>query len=202
MWKEVVSTLVVFVSLSCTTPPSKSSVYSPSDRPNYGLLGEGLGIVNAEDIAINDCQATPRPFAEDSHAYRYWQCFDVKKSRLYCDGKGYDETERTWLTVMVISGEKNSIRHEYITRRAIPLKDCQSFRGDWQRLVGGQASVCVSGSFNQKKESKGQLIWNWTFDSFKTKNGCESYFEGGCSLRYQIEHGCNLHGFAEGHDKS
>lgn len=202
MWKKVTLLLLIFTSLSCATHPSKSSISSSFNRHDYSVLGEGFGILNAEDIAINDCQATPRPFAEDSQAYSYWQCFDVRQARLYCDGKGYDETERTWLTVMVISGKKDGILHEYITRRAIPLKDCQSFRGDWQRLVDGQTNVCISGSFNQKKESERQQVWNWTFDRFKTNKGCESYFEGGCSFKYQSEHGCKLHGFSQGHDKS
>jgi len=202
LWKEIVSALLPFAFLSCTTPPNKSFISSPSDRHDFSLLGEGFGIVNREDVGINDCQATPRPFAEDSHAYLYWQCFDVKQARIYCDGKGYDETEKTWMTVMVIVGEKEGVLHEYITRRAIPLKDCQSFRGAWQRFVDGQRHVCVSGSFNQKKKSERQEVWNWTFDRFKTNKGCESYFEGGCSFKYQIEHGCNLPGFSEVHDKS
>jgi hypothetical protein len=155
-------------------------------------LSEGFGIVSTEDIAINDCQATPVPYSESSNSYQYWQCFEVKQSRLYCDGKGYDEDEKEWLTVMVISGVRDSILNEYITRRAIPLKDCQSFQQDWKRLTANEKHVCVSGSFNKRQNTKRKWVSNWTFDRFKTRKGCESYFEGGCSLKHQLDQGCKL----------
>jgi hypothetical protein len=181
---------LTFFSFSCVAYPIKTSSFISKSSYDYDLLGEGFGIIGREDIAINDCQATPRPFSIESTSYQYWQCFEVKQSRLYCDGKGYDESEKKWMTVMVISGIKEGSLHEYITRRAIPLTECQVFEQDWKRLVENEKYVCVSGSFNRKENSKGQWKSNWTFDRFKTKKGCESYFEGGCSLKYQIDQGC------------
>lgn len=191
MRKEVISLAVLaafFLSLVVLIVVVKKSEKADLHH-NYGLLGEGYGIVTSEDIAVNDCQATPMPFSDQSDAYQYWQCFDVKDSRVYCDGKGFDEDTQLLHTYMVISGIRSGIKQEYVTRRTIPLTTCQEYIKDWKRLVEGEKVVCISGSLlNHSKNQRNEEIYNWIFDRFKTKKGCESYFEGGCSLKYQLEH--------------
>jgi hypothetical protein len=130
------------------------------------------------------------PFSERSTSYPYWQCFDVKKANLFCDGTAYDEDEKERLTVMVITGDLDGASHEYITRRAIPLKTCEKFEKDWERLIKDQDFVCVAGPYTNKNQKSGKWVSHWVFDRFKTLKGCESFFVGGCSLQYQLKHGC------------
>ena len=160
----------------------------------YALLGDDFGILNENDLAINACEATPSPFSsEQGDYYPRWQCFETKKARLFCDGHGYDESAKAFYTLLVIAGEKNSERHEYLTRRTIPYDDCISYAQDWHRLLKGEKYVCVSGAFITKKEKgyKGRNIYSWIFNSFKTRKGCDPYFKGWCDIKFLQKQGKN-----------
>jgi hypothetical protein len=164
-------------------------------RSPYALIGNDFGILNKDDLAINACEAIPSPFEFKITSYPHWQCFEAKTARLFCDGHGYDESEKTYLTLLVIAAEKNHERHEYITRRAIHYEDCISYALDWHRLLKGEKYVCVSGPFISKKDKgyKGKNLYSWIFNSFKTKKGCIPYFKGWCDLNFlqKQHHNCD-----------
>lgn len=192
MRKEIISKFFFFFLLSFWFGLSDEA-YSKNLKLKhpYGILGESFGILNSEDVAINDCQAEPMPFAPESTSYQYWQCFELTRSKLYCDGNKFDKTEKTRVTMMVISEKKDEQTNEYLARRPIPLSSCKSYLADWRELTRNEKYVCVSGSLiYQQKNEAGQLISHWTFDRFKTLRGCQSYFQGGCSLKYQLSHDC------------
>jgi len=179
----------------CSNSSKKLSEHEGELRSQFpfGLLTADFGILTSDDLAINTCVARPVPYSDESTSYSYWQCFEVKSSKLFCDGNGYDETEKTRVTMMVISGILEGERHEYITRRPVPLSACKAYLADWTRLVDQEQHVCVSGSFiNKKRDQAGRTVTTWVFDRFKTPKGCESYFEGECSLKYKLKHGCKL----------
>jgi hypothetical protein len=93
----------------------------------------------------------------------------------------------------VVSAEKNGEYHEYISRRAISYSACQWFLKKWHHFTESEKHVCISGQYDNKDENPSEkAVSNWTFDKFKTKKGCESYFFGGCSLKYQMKNGCKL----------
>lgn len=174
-----------------TSSDSKNNQRSQSQYP-YAILGDGFGVLNEDDLAINSCEAAPTPFSENSTSYPYWQCFETTQSQLFCDGDGYDESEKQRLTLLVVSGTRQGEYHEYLSRRAIPLDDCKEYIQDWQRLARDEKYICVSGPYHRREKTEtGQWISHWTFDKFKTKKGCEPYFFGGCSLQYQLKHGCS-----------
>ena len=159
----------------------------------YSLLGDDFEILNEKDMAINTCEASPAPFSEKFSESPYWQCFETKNAKLFCDGHGYDEDEKDFLTVLVIAGKREGRYHEYITRRAIYYSVCQDFLKDWQRFTKNEKHVCVSGPFTSNEIKKnGQAYSLWIFDKFKTKKGCMPYFVGGCSLKYRLKNGCKL----------
>ena len=193
MWKKIVFLIPALLLLACSSPSSISSRHQQEllSKYPYALLGDDHEILTLDDLAINACEATPMPFSEQSTSYLYWQCFEVSKAKLFCDGAGYDEDEKMQLTVMVVSGAREGGIHEYITRRAIPLAFCRAFVRDWKNLVLGEKIVCVSGLFTKRYRNKsGDLVSHWVFDRFKTKRGCESFFDGGCSFQYQLDQGC------------
>lgn len=159
----------------------------------YGILGNGFGILNETDLALNACDRRPIPFSNEPTPYQYWQCFEVAKSRLFCDGNGIDKSEKSHLTLLIFAGMREDGSHEYVPNRTMPLGACLEFVQDWKRLTAGEKHVCVSGAFSrQESDRSGHLAHYWEFDRFKTNKGCVSYFEGGCSLSYQLKQGCKL----------
>jgi hypothetical protein len=185
---------IFLILLSCATSSLYRSKHVEDLQKSYpyALLGDDHSVLAPDDLAINSCIATPVPFSNESISYPYWQCFEVKKADLFCDGTGYDKDEKEWLTVMVITAEREGAFHEYITRRAIPLTVCKEFVNDWNRLTKDEDFVCVAGAYTSRTERSGRWLSHWVFDRFKTSKGCESFFEGGCSLKHQLEHNCKL----------
>ena len=84
--------------------PLKSELYLKKALFPYALLNDDFGILNLNDLALNSCATSPLPFGEDSNAYPYWQCFEVKKVKFWCDPAGRDdnstaETALLWINV-------------------------------------------------------------------------------------------------------
>ena len=194
MWKKLIFLFFIFLLIPNYLFADSTHLQKLNSKYPYALIGNDYELLSEEDLALNGCEALPSPFSLTSTSYPYWQCFETKNTKLFCDGHKYDENEKDYLTILVISGTKNNQNHEYISRRAIHSDDCFSYKKDWHRLSKGEKYVCVSGPFIEKeKNSKGLIIHSWIFNSFKTKKGCESYFKGGCSLQYQLKQGnkCN-----------
>ena len=84
--------------------------------------------------------------------------------------------------------------HEYIARRPQNLKSCERFKNQFLRLTKNTKVTCISGSIISDRvvDEFGKIHSSWVFDKYKTKLGCASYFEGECSLRYQLRHGCKV----------
>lgn len=168
----------------------------------YSLIGDDFGILTADDLAIPTCRVFPEPYHEvhgkDGNSFAYWKCFPTTNVQVDCSGGSYDHGEHEILTVMGIIIKDSSEINEYMTRRAVPLSSCKSWQQDWKRLSQNQSHVCFSGSPLSKESvlegGRSVLSYGWIFESFKTKRGCSSYFVGGCSLSYQIKHGCKVRG--------
>ena len=56
----------------------------------YALIGNDYELLSEEDLALNGCEALPSPFSLTSTSYPYWQCFETKNTKLFCDGHDYD----------------------------------------------------------------------------------------------------------------
>lgn len=155
----------------------------------YTVLGEDYGLLAEEDVAINSCIAHPSPFSiHGLNTHPYWQCFSLQGSSFECEKA--DDNEEGPTAILAISLKRENIIHDYLSRRAIPLDACKSHKDDWLRLTSNQSFICMSGSLiNDHADKKYR---SWIFESYKTAKGCDSYFQGGCSLAYKIQHGCNL----------
>jgi hypothetical protein len=170
----------------------KSHLADAKKRYPYNLLGEDFGVLNEQDLASNTCDAIPEPFGKKTFsATPYWQCFEAKEVSFLCDTDVSDDPHEgaRSLIVMKIAGKKGN--HEYLGRHPFDIKSCQRYRRRFKALSRRVAHICVSGAFHQKTtDDMGAQISYWDFDKYKTRRGCDSYFEGGCDLWYQKKHGC------------
>jgi hypothetical protein len=150
--------------------------------------------VRTSSLAISSCVAKSSPFStKNSTAHPYWQCFATRGSTFECEEA--DPNEEGLTAILAIVLKKDGAIHEYLSRRAIPLDACKEHAADWVRLTSTQDHVCLSGEFiNPSSDQHDKKDYTWIFESYKTAEGCDSYFVGGCSLAYKIQHGCDLTG--------
>ena len=172
-----------------------SQVHSKSlERKNYpyALLTEDYGILNTEDLAMNSCDVDPVPFSGEHASYSYWKCFPISKTKFTCDTTGNDHKLKEQNAVQIITVQDSDSEHFYMPRKAADVKNCHWFQKRWESSIKGEKFVCLSGAFSGYDAENGHRTSIWTFDKFKTKKSCQSYFHGGCSLNYAKSHGCEI----------
>lgn len=191
MWQALSLFLFLFSFFSASADINTHLSELHSTFP-YALLTDDFGILTKDDLKINSCIAEPAPFLKiinKSYSYPYWQCFEIKKTNMVCEGRKYDPDSKSRVSMLVLSGVRDGEMHEFINRRTIPLDSCRLYEKDWRKFTRSEKYICISGS-DVSKEIKGKkIVWTWIFGRYKTKKGCDSYFEGECSLHYQISHG-------------
>ncbi|MBX3034168.1 MAG: hypothetical protein KF865_09595 [Bdellovibrionaceae bacterium] len=155
----------------------------------HGLLTDDFDLLNKQDLKINTCIAEPAPFSEKKglSSYPYWQCFEVKNSKMICERGNYDPHEKATMSMLVLSGERDGELHEFISRRPIPLNSCRLYQKDWLKFTKNEKYVCISGS-DPGQEIKGvKKVWTWIFGRYKTRKGCDSYFHDECGGKLNCE---------------
>lgn len=182
MWKALI--LLCFICNASWAHSNHNHLQELKKEFPYGLLTDDFGI-------LNTCIAEPVPFAEENKvsSYPYWQCFEVKNSKMTCERGKYDPHEKSVMSMLVVSGIRDGALNEFISRRPIPLTSCRLYQKDWRKFTKSEKHVCVSGHDISKAVQDKKTKWVWIFGRYKTKKGCDSYFEGECSLQYQIKHG-------------
>jgi len=151
----------------------------------HGLLTDDFGILNKQDLRINTCIAEPMPFSSEKRVspYPYWQCFEVKDSEMICERGKFDPYEKVVMSMLVVSAARDGELHEFISRRPIPLRSCRLYAKDWQKFTKNEKFVCVSGADPGKEIKDEKSTWVWIFGRYKTRKGCDSYFQGECDGR-------------------
>ncbi len=183
MWKAIILTFLFSVSI--IAKEENAHLYELKKFFPYALLTDDFGILNKDDLKINQCIATPYPFSESSRSsYPYWQCFDTKNVKMICEGKKYSEEYRSRMTMLVISGGRNGELNEFISRRPMKLNMCRLYQQDWMKFTNGEKHICISGDFIRPEvDIMGKKKLVWIFDRYKTKKGCDSYFQEACILK-------------------
>ncbi len=97
-----------------------------------------------------------------------------------CERGKYDPHEKVVMSILVVSGTRNGELHEFISRRPIPLWSCRLYQRDWLKFTKNERYVCVSGADHSKEVRETKTAWVWIFGRYKTRKGCESYFDGEC----------------------
>lgn len=194
MWRHLIS-WAWLVTVLCGPALAKTHLDRLRARYPYGLLGDDFDILNEDDLAINTCGVLVVPFSEKSMAYPYWQCFRIEDTFVSCEVMEYDVDDGSVLALLSFSASRQGEKHEYLTRRAICLSDCESFERNWKRITKNEEHVCLSGPYGGvTEELNGIRNVSWAFDKFKTKKGCTSYFANHCNLSAQIKNGCKVVG--------
>ncbi len=180
MWKAII--FAFLFSRNAIAVEKNAHLQELKELFPYALLTDDFGILNKDDLKINQCIAEPSPFSESNRtSYPYWQCFDLKDSKMVCEGKKYSADEKSRMTMLVLSGTRNGEHNEFISRRPMKLKTCHFYLHDWVRFTKNEKHVCISGDFISSEINKtGQKKRIWMFDRYKTKKGCDAYFRGTC----------------------
>lgn len=180
MWKAIIFTFLFPVSIIAIE--GNTHLQELNEIFPYALLTDDFGILNKDDLKINQCIAEPSLFSEsNSTSYPYWQCFELKDVRMVCEGKKYSAQEKSRMTMLVLSATKNDELNEFISRRPMKLKTCYLYLRDWVSFTKNEKHICISGDFTNSEINKtGQKKRVWIFDRYKTKRGCDAYFRGTC----------------------
>jgi len=134
------------------------------------------------------------PEKKATHDYIYWQCFPREALTITLQDLGNSAEELYWndtyslLTIEVYDGKR--VRHEYIMRRAWPVETYLEKFKSWQTLMKHEKYVCIAGSApylkDEENEKSKQKVVLWYFEQFKTKKGCDSYFERACAQEKKL----------------
>jgi hypothetical protein len=169
---------------------SASAGESKSEKYPYGLITPGYGIVTDDDLAFDASRREMKPYdPTDTLGPLRWQCFATKdvdakyKSWRGPDGMGAWNKIYTMCTIE-ISIHHNGELHSYSDRRGHQVGWCRDFIRSWKWITKGQEFVCLNGDGGGYEKSAGDGKYkSWTWEKFKTKKGCYSYFAGECNTK-------------------
>jgi len=169
----------------------------------FVLLTKDYGILKKNDMAANvnipgNKKNEPPPIAPKvDPSGLYWQCFPREDITLTLEDIGESSEDLGWkenygnltISVLVETSSDNHhtdiVQHEYGMRRMSIVSGEEFTFHQFQKLMEHQKYVCLAGGFVnriEKTEKNGtRQIYYWIFEKIKTKKGCHSYFEGGCS---------------------
>lgn len=155
----------------------------------YGLITDGYGIVGEDDLVYDIKYRIIDPYNPSKSTFGiYWQCLpvaDVKPSyRTWRgnDGMGLADVIVT-MCDLSISFRRNGELHRFCDRRAHEISYCKDFMKTWKELTSNEKIVCLNGDsplYYHRKEYGKYILWTW--NKFKTKKGCYSYFAGDCDV--------------------
>ncbi len=183
--------LFAFLSSAFAIPLSNIPPYSM--KYPYALLTPSYEVLTEDDLAYDTRRRKPvlyNPKGGQSGAL-FWQCFPVKnvknKYRTWrgTDGRGPSHLVET-LCDLETWAERDGEIHGFFERRALPVTFCRDYVKKWKKLTRAEKFVCFyaenEGERKEKIDGALKAIHAWTWDKFKTRKGCYSYFEGDCDI--------------------
>ena len=188
--QKIIFFLLFFTSISSTCFAKLTN--NDKAKYPYALLTNDYDILNVNDLALNSCFVETVIFSPKSHTYPYWQCFPISQISFLCDPAGKDDDNKTETALLLINVTTAKEKYNYVPRRAMAMSNCLWFKKRWNKSIRNEKYACLSGSFAGYEKEGNKEIPIWVFDKFKTKKSCESYFDGGCSLKYAKKNGCKI----------
>lgn len=150
-----------------------------------GLITPNYGIVTDDDLAYDASRQKIPPYAPGTSSL-YWQCLPAKQVRLkYQTSRGSDPMGLANVIVTMCEPEitvhRDGELHIYVDRRGHPVEHCHEMARQWHRLTKNESIVCLNGDgSNLMEDPKLGKYFLWTWEKFKTRKGCYSYFGGTC----------------------
>lgn len=165
---------------------SKKKVANANYR--YSLLTSGYGIVTEDDLAYDHCQRRILPYnPRTASSSLYWQCFPIKDVKPKYSISYDNDPMGAWNIIVTMCNLEIIVHHHgekqiYVDHRGHHVDYCRDFVRKWLSLTKDQQIVCLNGDggyyHSDEKDGKYKL---WTWEKFKTKKGCHSYFSGECT---------------------
>lgn len=180
-------TLLLACALSIT---SATAEVAKNEKYPYGLLTSSYGIVTEDDLAYDALRREIKPYdPTDKIGPLRWQCFATNEIEAkYKSWRGSDGMD-AWNKMFTMCTFEITVRHRgelhhYSDHRAHKVGYCRDFIRAWKWITKGQKFVCLNGdggSYDQN--SKDEKYISWTWEKFKTKKGCYSYFADECNTK-------------------
>lgn len=175
-----------YIILLCVGFPT----FGGSSQHAYGLLTPDYGVITEDDLAYDACQREVTPYnPNEPLGSLHWQCFDKNEVTAGYDSWRGNDGMGEWNKIYTMCTLEIRVRHGgelqlYVDRRAHRIGYCRDFVRAWRWITKNQTIVCLNGDgggFNQDEKDGKYKLWTW--EKFKTKNGCYSYFAGECNTK-------------------
>lgn len=196
-----VISLPILFQYSCASVP-KSYVISEASKKSV-LRTPHYGILNQDDI---DYYAWKSDFGEEfgieSDAAFFWQCFHKDSiTKLSCRNFGPDPFDKVSYSEFSLVIQVADVVHDIGGRRAFEYTSCMEMIKSWKSALKTEDYFCLGATFPGVESAEGGTkTISWTYDKFKTKKGCTSYFEDcdvtthsvpQCGYPYKEYNGCS-----------
>ncbi|OGT54872.1 MAG: hypothetical protein A3F43_00470 [Gammaproteobacteria bacterium RIFCSPHIGHO2_12_FULL_42_10] len=154
---------------------------------HYQLLTDDYGILTENDLAKYAAGMKPMPYTDKSSTLNYWQCFPRDHISITLEDMGYSSENFGWkdtlADIKITAWIKPGVIQEYRMRAMQSASDYENSFRFWRKLMKNQKYVCLAGNIAIAANKIGEdgitrEVHSWTFDKIKTKNGCDSYFDG------------------------
>lgn len=182
---------IVFLMLSFAISFSPAHGANKSQlKYRYGLLTPGYNIVTEDDLAWDAFNRNIEPYdPTTSLSELYWQCFPKEQiTAKFNSWRGHNGmgawNKVSMLCTLEIAVQNNRELQIFADHRGHPVEFCQKFMTQWKRVTKKQKIVCLNGEGGQyQTEAKVGKYKLWTWEKFKTKIGCYSYFASECDTK-------------------
>ena len=179
--------LILFILMFLSSTQTNEKLFTR--RPHFGLLTPGYEIVTKDDLAYDESTRIMVPYdPNDPIGPLRWQCFPKGEVDARFDSWRGTDGMGAWNKIykmcsIEIEVHHNGEIHDYVDRRAHQVEFCQDFIQAWKRVTDHEPIVCLNGDGGgyDRDEKHGQSKL-WTWEKFKTRKGCYSYFEGECDV--------------------
>ena len=168
---------------------SGAAIEKFSSKHPYNLLTPGYSIVTEDDLAYDNYRREIGPYSpKNSLSELYWQCFPTDAVTAGFDAwvgpDGMGPAGATYvMCTLDIAVHKDGETQTFADRRSHQVDFCLEFTKAWKKLTKDQKVVCLDGeggSYHDEDKNIGRhKLWTW--DKFKTKKGCYSFFAGECN---------------------
>lgn len=188
----MIDSILAFILFLTSISFAKSmNIENFSSKNPYNLLTPSYGIVSEDDLAYDNHRRRIGPYNPNtSLSQLYWQCFPTSEIKagfdawVGPDGMGSQDAIYTMCTIE-ISVRNNGELQLFTDRRAHQIGFCLDFTKEWKKLTKNQKMVCLDGEggayYDEDKQLGRHKLWTW--DKFKTKRGCYSFFADECNTK-------------------
>ena len=156
----------------------------------YSILTPHYGILTEWDLAQDAHTYILGPYNEGKlTGGAFWSCFPITSVKAeYNSWRDADpmgpSNVITTLCSLGIEAKTGFELDSYYDRRGHSIDFCKDFTKHWKKLTMGESFVCLNGEHFDVAEDvingRKYKVRSWTWNKFKTKKGCYSYFASGC----------------------